>query len=81
MPRSPKSQPRLRARSDFAAVTITVIVERARLGETMQAATDAAANVDGAVFAQALPTARPLTRDEWHAADELANLDARMARG
>ena len=80
MPRAFKSAPRLRARSDFAAITITVVVERDRLDEVTRAATDAAANVAGAVFAHASPTARPVTRDEWHTTDELANLDARMAK-
>jgi hypothetical protein len=79
-PRVRKTQPRLRARSEFAAITITVVVERARLDEATRAASDAAANVEGAVFAQALPIARPLTRDEWRTTDEVANLDARMAR-
>lgn len=80
-PPADKTKPRLRARSDFAAITITVVVERDRLDEATRAATDAAANVAGAVLAHASPTARPLTRDEWHTTDEVANLDARMAQG
>lgn len=80
-PRVSKTQPRLRARSDFAAITITVVVERDRLDEATRAATDAAANVEGAVLAHASPTARPLTRYEWDTTDEVANLDARMAQG
>jgi hypothetical protein len=80
-PRALKAKPRLRARSDFAAITITVVVERARLDEATRAATDAAANVEGAILAHASPTARPLTRDEWHTTDEGAHRDARMAHG
>jgi len=44
-----------------------------------QAAADAAANVNGAVCAQALPLARDLNKSEWLAVDELANMDARMS--
>jgi hypothetical protein len=79
-PAASKTKPRLRAHSDFVAITITVVVERDRLDEAKQAAIDAAANVAGAILAHAAPTARPLTRDEWHTTDEVANLDARMAQ-
>ena len=79
MPRKPKSQPRLRRYGEFVAVAVTVVVERDRVDEVTRAITEVAANVDGAVTAQAVPVVRVLTQEEWRTTDEIVNLDARMA--
>ncbi len=80
MPRKPKSPPSLRQYDEFVAIAITVIVERDRVEGITLAITDAAANVDGAVSAQAAPDTRVLTREEWRTTDEIVNLDAHIAR-
>jgi hypothetical protein len=80
MPSKSKTLPRFRQYGEFVAIAVTVIVERDRVEEITRAATDAAANVDGAIGARAVPVVRQLTRDEWRSTDEIVNLDARMAR-
>ena len=67
MPRTRQPQPRARTHEDFAAITITVVVERARVDEAMRAAADAAANISGALSTQVSPICpllrpRPLAR-------------------
>ena len=65
MPRTRQPQPRARTHEDFAAITITVVVERARVDEAMRAAADTAANISGAVSTQVSPVAHYLDRAHW----------------